>query len=239
MRAAPTDRIEPTAGGAAVCYSWPDVLDAGRVIAVSCYTPDGRPIRCCGHGLLAAAHGWQRYLDCDELTLLMHGSRVMSWRRNGCTWLRFRRVPTRPCPVPSWVPALFPGRPQPIAAATCGDERGYLVLQWPDDVDLRDLPRPGSRLSVTTRRALVCTSAQPATGANAIQLRYFAPQYGVLEDDATGSAMRVLADFWSARFDCLAARQRSPAGGELLARLASGYVDVGGRCVAMAGAARG
>jgi predicted PhzF superfamily epimerase YddE/YHI9 len=67
-------------------------------------------------------------------------------------------------------------------------------------------------------------------GADAIQLRYFAPQYGVPEDTATGSALRVLAEYWSPRFTRLTAEQCSPAGGLLLAQWTPDHIDVGGRC---------
>lgn len=194
-----------------------------------CYTPSGESIECCGHGLLAAAHGWHRRLDCDSLTLLMHSSRVASRRRGDYTWLRFGSVATEPCPVPDWLPGVFPGR-QAEAAATCGGERGYLVLRWPDNVDLYDLEPAIDRIATHTRRALVCTAAQPREGDGAIRLRYFAPQYGVDEDDATGSAMRVLAAYWSSRFVRLSARQCSPGGGELLSNWSAGHIDVGGRC---------
>lgn len=216
-------------GPVTVCQSWPDSPTNVQIISVRCYTPSGELIECCGHGLLAAAHGWHRRLGCDRLTLLMQGSRVDSRRRGDYTWLRFASVATRPCPVPDWVPSVFSGR-QAEAAATCGGERGYLVLQWPDNLDLHDLEPAIERIENYTHRALVCTAAQPGEGEGAIQLRYFAPQYGVDEDDATGSALRVLAAYWSPRFVRLAARQRSPGGGELLSNWSAGHIDVGGRC---------
>jgi predicted PhzF superfamily epimerase YddE/YHI9 len=212
-----------------LCESWLDEGNERPAVAVRCHTPSGELIECCGHGLLAAAHGWHRRLGCDRLTLLMQGSRVDSRRRGDYTWLRFASVATRPCPVPDWVPSVFSGR-QPEAAATCGGERGYLVLQWPDNLDLYDLKPAIGRIESYTQRALVCTAAQPGKGDGAIQLRYFAPQYGVDEDDATGSAMRVLAAYWSPRFGRLTARQRSPGGGELLSNWSADHIDVGGRC---------
>ena len=62
-------------------------------------------------------------------------------------------------------------------------------------------------------------------------MRYFAPQYGVEEDIATGSAMRVLAQYWSSRFKQLTVYQCSPQGGLLLSRHTATHVEVGGRCV--------
>ncbi|MCB1704043.1 MAG: PhzF family phenazine biosynthesis protein [Halioglobus sp.] len=194
-----------------------------------CYSAAGQIIQCCGHGLLAAAHSWQRRLQRDRLPLVMNGSVVPSWREGDLTWLRFASLRTRACVLPDWLSQLFPGSP-PLAAATAGGEQGYLVLQWPDDFALQRLLPPVDAGDYTGR-ALICTAAQPQWGAAAVQLRYFAPQYGVVEDAATGSAMRVLAHYWSPRHSHLTAHQASQAGGLLLSRYQSSHVEVGGRCI--------
>jgi predicted PhzF superfamily epimerase YddE/YHI9 len=238
LRRSPEEAVRAT-DEITACQSWTNTREDREVVAVRCYTPGGELIQCCGHGLLAAAHAWQRALDRDRLTLEMNGSRIPSWRQDAYTWLRFHTPTTAPCPVPGWVGRVFPAQRGPVAAATSGGERGYLILRWPDDFDLHGLLPRGHLLSGETARALICTAARPSQGEDAIQLRYFAPQYGVIEDGATGSAMRVLAAYWSSRFGRLTARQCSPAGGLLLASLAPGHVDVGGRCLDLdAGAAR-
>lgn len=226
---APDETVQPVTG-ITLCQSWPTNHDGQPVIAVACYTGGGLPIQCCGHGLLAAAHSWQQKLQCDELSLLMHNSLVHSWCEQNDTWLRFKRLPTTALPVPEWVEGVFPGLPPPIAAAACGDEQGYVILRWPDEFGLRQLDPSLARFSKQSQRALICTSAHPSLGADAIQLRYFAPQYGVAEDPATGSAMRVLADYWSNRFSSLTAQQCSAEEGLLLARVTPEHVEVGGRC---------
>ena len=229
------DRTPATPPGNAsthtVCQSWAEEATEGPVVFVRCFTPQVHPIECCGHGLLAVAHIWLRRLQRDLLVLSMHQSTVHCWRSDGLTWLRFRRESVVAATVPAWTAAVFPQQPQPVAAATCGGERGYLVLQWPDDCDLRDLSPPGRGLTQWSQRAVICTAAQPASGNAAITLRYFAPQYGVPEDAATGSAVRVLADYWSHRFNTLSAVQCSPEGGLLMTRLAPDHVEVGGYCI--------
>lgn len=231
MLPGPPGEGEHASGSTTLCQSWPDTHGDTQVISVRCYTAGGRLIQCCGHGLLAAAHGWHRLLDCHRVTLDMNGSRVPSWRQDGDTWLQFRRVTTKPCPVPGWIAQVFPDQRQPVVAVSSGGEQGYLVVQWPDNHDLHTVRPNVSRLSEATARALICTAAQPEEGEDTIQLRYFAPQYGVPEDDATGSAMRVLAGFWSSRFASLTARQCSSGGGLLFARWTPDHVEVGGRCV--------
>lgn len=213
-----------------VCQSWLANHEAKPVVAVRCYSPTGQAIQCCGHGLLAAAYRWQTYLQTTEVSLQMNNSQVRSWHEDDTIWLSFNRIPTSTCPVPSWVADVFPAQNPPIAAATCGDEQRYLVLQWPDNYNLKQLAQPLDCLSRYSQRALICTSSQPSVGIDAIQLRYFAPQYGVPEDTATGSAMRVLASYWSPRFNSLTAQQCSLVGGFLQARLTTDYTHVGGRC---------
>jgi predicted PhzF superfamily epimerase YddE/YHI9 len=224
------DSAPPADAEFTVCQSWPVTHHKQAVIAVRCYTSGGQAIECCGHGLLAAAHSWQRRMQCSELPLLMNKSLVLSWQQDDNTWLRFARLATVSCPVPGWVAGVLPRQQLPVAAAVCGDEHGYVVLQWPDGFSLRQLVPNLDALSTRSQRALICTSAQPRSG-DAIQLRYFAPQYGVVEDTATGSALRVLADYWSPRFTHLTARQCSSVGGLLLARVKAHHVDVGGRCM--------
>lgn len=226
---APGESAHPSPG-VTLCQSWPTAYDNKAVIAVNCYTAEGQVIQCCGHGLLAAAYSWLHRLKRTKLTLLMNNNLVISWSEQGMTWLRFERLPTTACPIPPWVANVFPGLPTPHAAAICSSEEGYLVLQWPDEFQLQQLSPPLACLSEYSQRALICTSAHPSVGTDAIQLRYFAPQYGVPEDIATGSAVRVLADYWAPRFTRLTARQCAPVAGALLARSSVAHVEVGGRC---------
>lgn len=227
----PPSESAPAATGLTLCRSWASQAPDESFITVQCFTPGGRAIDCCGHGLLVAGHTWLDRLQRNELFLSMNGSAVKCWHQKGVTWLQFERIRTRRCLPPEWLRTIFPDQPQAVEAASCGDERGYLVVQWPDDFDLKRLSPPDERLSNWSQRAIICTAAQPSTGTDAITLRYFAPQYGVVEDTATGSALRVLADYWSQRFAHITAVQCSPTGGQLLAAITSDHVEIGGRCV--------
>ena len=83
------------------------------------------------------------------------------------------------------------------------------------------------RSLIVARRVSAHTSLR---GEN-IQYRYFAPQHGVPEDIATGSAMRVVAAYWQSRGvgDNLMALQRSADGGWLQSRIKDGRTWIGGR----------
>ena len=216
--------------GVTVCQSWRVNDSATQQIALRCYL-NGQLIQCCGHGLLATAYYWQRQLKRDALDLTMNLSQINSWREGELTWLRFNTLTTTPCALPGWIAEAFPAQAQPTCAATAGGENGYLILQWPDAFQLKELPQLQIRLGKYTQRALICTSAQPDAGEGAIQLRYLAPQHGAPEDSATGSAMRVLSHYWSQRFEHLAAWQCSAEGGHLLATFKGEQVEIGGRCL--------
>lgn len=210
-------------------------------IALQCYAPDGSPISCCGHGLLAAAHYWTQTLETGQLSFTMGGSVINSISRNSCLWLQFGPIDIQRCELPVWID-VFVSRLMPIAAATAGDDNGYLILQWPDATDLAQLDIAVERIAAATQRAVICSAAQPlankkinAAASNEnmhdIQLRYFAPQYGVAEDIATGSAMRILAAYWATRFKSIRATQVSAQGGILYSRYSPSGIEVGGYCL--------
>ncbi|MDX1735384.1 MAG: PhzF family phenazine biosynthesis protein, partial [Halioglobus sp.] len=147
-------------------------------------------------------------------------------------WLGFPAMAVQPCPVPTWANELLGTAPNGCALA--GGDSGYLVLEMAPGTALESLPRPGDALAQHTTRALVITCRASGDAARArenIRLRYFAPQYGVAEDAATGSAMRVLAPYWqqAGLGPTLTALQSSAQGGLLHSRVAEGTTWIGGR----------
>jgi predicted PhzF superfamily epimerase YddE/YHI9 len=221
----------PAQAVATQCHSWQTLNAIGNAINLKCFNAQGELIQCCGHGLLTAAFCWQQHLQRDQIQLTMNGSTIESWRENNITWLRFTRLQTTHCDVPKWIKEVFNDQPLPILAALAGDDQGYIIFQWPDGFNLKTLNANGNRISALTQRAVICTAAQPSSATGNIQLRYFAPQYGNAEDTATGSALRVLADYWSPRFSQLNAQQCSPAGGHLLSRFFKHCIEIGGYCI--------
>ena len=195
-------------------------------------TSAGKLIQCCGHGLLASAAVYLQNQDLEACTLKMGDSFVACHRRDNDFWLVFNRLTARECEVPAWVSLFFKHPPQ--RAALAGDESAYLVLEWPNGYPLETLSTPNIDLQDFTGRALIVTARHSEAQ---IGFRYFAPQYGVSEDVATGSAMRVLADYWFQRcgYQQLRARQYSSEGGLLLSRLRGGQVEVGGSVEMMNG----
>jgi hypothetical protein len=154
-------------------------------------------------------------------------------------WIGLETVSCTPLGVPGWAREIFASRPW--RAAVAEGREGYLILEWPAGYSLESLPVPGSSLRSLTRRALIVTCADESASDPDIRLRYFAPQHGVAEDVATGSAMRVLAAYWRSRGmdDELLAQQCSPEGGVLRSRIDPYLTWVGGRVITDEGAAVG
>ena len=161
--------------------------------------------------------------------LIMGRSEIPCRQANGLYWLGFARVRCRGSELPAWALSQFGA--EPMAAALAGPEDGYLILHWPDNFQLKRLRVPTAAVGASTRRAVIVTCRDTDAATDTIHLRYFAPQYGIVEDSATGSAMRILADYWAQTcgLEGLHGRQDSPRGGELFSRLEGEIAWVGGR----------
>ena len=161
----------------------------------------------------------------------MNGLRADFYNDNDNAWIGLPNIHCSACQVPHWVGEFFPV--PPIRAAEAGGNQGYLVLEWPDDYDLRSLPIPTYALHRRTNRSLIVTCRDTAASITDIKLRYFAAQHGVPEDTATGSAMRVLATYWNNRDlgEQLRALQCSTDGGVLRSCIRGELTWVGGRVV--------
>ncbi len=78
-------------------------------------------------------------------------------------------------------------------AMTAGNESGYWVLEVSEALD--SLTPDFNSICATTDRAIIATQRK-AAGKTDYCLRYFAPQYGINEDIATGSANAIAACYW-------------------------------------------
>lgn len=227
MLAAPPLGANPAATGTTECITWP----TGQYrAAVRCWSPTGIEIQCCGHGLLSAAALWDKHWG-QAGTLEMGHSNVACRREARITWLGFATIECTDTPPPGWLFELM--NRQSLRCAHAGGDDGYLISQFPAGTTLQDMAAPGTTLSNYSRRALIVTCEAPPQGlptGTDFHFRYFAPQYGVPEDSATGSAMRVLARFWQHRGlgDTLTAHQCSAAGGILHSHVREDTTWVGG-----------
>ena len=211
------------------CETWA----LGEHIAeVRCFTDAGRLIQCCGHGLLCCAWQWLQLWQ-SRGVLTACGEQLPCHLDDGVTWVGFPALALRDCTPPDWLrSALGACDLQVMRCALAGPRDGYLLVELAADTDLRSLTPPGPDIGDATQRAIIVTCRVSALRAHAgedIHFRYFAPQYGVREDTATGSAMRVLAPYWHSLGVALTALQCSPRGGLLHAHQKNGLAWLGGR----------
>lgn len=213
------------------CITWTEA--PGRA-QVRCWAPNGAEIELCGHGLLCCARHWQDQWGGNGV-LQMNGMTVHFELRGGMHWVGFPSIGITACAVPGWAEALLGAAP--LRAAEAGPPSGYLVLEMAGDCDPATLRAPGEGLAAHSARSLIVTRKVHAPDAligETIQFRYFAPQHGVPEDTATGSAMRVLATYWQGRGagNEQQALQRSADGGWLQSRIEGERTWIGGHVVA-------
>ncbi|MGH1486325.1 MAG: PhzF family phenazine biosynthesis protein [Cellvibrionaceae bacterium] len=78
-------------------------------------------------------------------------------------------------------------------AAQTNNEEGYLIVELNSEEQVKDFRLSPKIIKNIKQRALIITAQ---SGNNDIVFRYFAPQYDIEEDSATGSAASVLWPFW-------------------------------------------
>jgi len=110
-------------------------------------------------------------------------------------------------------------------------ENGYLIIRLSDNTDLREVKPNLAHLEQNTNQALIITSAHSNHTAIDYQIRYFAPQYGVVEDSATGSANEIAAHFWLLKLKKKAMRcyQASSKGGYIHLSMHNNRLWIGGK----------
>jgi predicted PhzF superfamily epimerase YddE/YHI9 len=164
---------------------------------IRCFSSKG-PINFCGHGLMAAAHRLFSLEDFSSPIALLSGKQwFIAERKPQGIRLFCPRIATQPHRTPKNIGRCFDTKPQTVACAQ--GTQGYWIFNFADGTDLSKLQINHPRLKHFGKRAIIVTSLfhRKKAGRNAIcHMRYFAPQYGAREDQATGSACIVIADFW-------------------------------------------
>ncbi len=123
-----------------------------------------------------------------------------------------------------------------------GGPQDYYLLELADVASVKSFRFKHKRYSQLTKRALIVTAAHTRKrfrrrGLSSLNsnvdyvMRYFLPQYGRLEDDATGSANAMLAGYWQKSLGktVVRGRQLSARGGEFLVEYKSGWQYVYGK----------
>lgn len=177
---------------ATTCY----ITQVGKThFDVRCFNTDSE-IQCCGHGLIAAA---KTVFNENKIPNIYLNKNVFAANKAGEVDLSLPRISAKNCELPAWahnVMTFDRGSLLPNNAAISDKLDGYLLFEFnphlPLDVFsglLLDL----KTVCENTKRAVVIV--QFDVKKHHLYMRYFAPQYGVNEDSATGSVMRFVGDY--------------------------------------------
>lgn len=180
----------------------------------------------CGHATLAAAHVLftSGGLTATRVTFQTRSGALHVFREGELLTLDFPAWPPVRCEVPPALPAALGAMP-----AECHRAMDYLAVFESEDA-IRNLAPDFRRLQLLDLRGVIVTAAGSTSD---FVSRFFAPNVGIDEDPATGSAHCTLAPYWANRLGrpVLTARQLSKRTGQLRCRVEGGRVFISGRTV--------
>jgi len=155
-------------------------------------------IQCCGHGMIAAAK--TVFHETKKSFINLNENMVAQYEAETDTVLvKLPRLSALDKTVPVWVKEIaFIGEHpvSPVRAASSKAEDGYLLLHLQADTSLQDfsaLEMDHNKICENTKQAIVIIVFYEKE--KQLLMRYFAPQYGIPEDTATGSVMRFVSDY--------------------------------------------
>ena len=162
-------------------------------------------IKRCGHGTLAAANFLIKYFGyCPEVFTSMSNERFTIRVKKQRAQLLLKSIePKKSELAKGELKSVFSSAIK--AAYSTGDKNGYTVVLFNEEFnkgfskdvekdDLKSLHVDFKALSKLHKNAVIALSIKNKDKKNAIaHFRYFAPQFGVNEDSATGSAVSVIA----------------------------------------------
>jgi len=179
---------------------------------------ESRTIRRCGHGTLAATayiHRSQKCNDQDSINyefisdteiLLVHAYQNSYAITLPTIELSHRELPnthslgkTDSIEYNHNITTLFSIFDQPYRLSQTKDKQGYIIIELKDSDSITGFILDKQVIELIDQRALIIT-AKSHLPTSDIVFRYFAPQYGQVEDIATGSAGSVLWPFWENQF---------------------------------------
>jgi predicted PhzF superfamily epimerase YddE/YHI9 len=164
-------------------------------------------IQRCGHGTLAAAQYLQSRFpsDCYYFHSVREKLQVISTKHR--LWLKLpveKLIPQQKYKIETQF-NFFTGR-----VALTDDLQGYIIAELSSNQKVIDFQLNEEIIEFIEERALIITSKSEKNKKKSnhdISFRYFAPQYGSREDQATGSAASILWPFWK---DELTLNEESP-----------------------------
>jgi len=175
---------------------------------VQCFN-DKSAIQCCGHGMIAAA---KNIFTKNKLSKIIINKTISASRNideEGCeiVVLSLPRLTARLQKVPGWMCDVIDFENEkliPAKSAVSEHDDGYLLLEFVPEVAqrvFRAMQLDLSKVCENTKRAVVVIQFDKEK--KSLSMRYFAPQYGVAEDIATGSVMRFVGDYIDKNYQCV------------------------------------
>jgi PhzF family phenazine biosynthesis protein len=185
---------------------------------VQCFN-NKNAIQCCGHGMIAAAKNIFTETSLSKITINHNVTASRNPDDYDVIELKLPRLTATIHTVPAWTHELIRLNDKYLVAdhaAVSEQNDGYLLLEIDSDISINDFSRLQvdlKKICENTQRAIVIMQFDKAK--QYLWMRYFAPQYGVSEDSATGSVQRFVADYIEQRYQSkhFEVSQCSPQGG--------------------------
>ena len=168
---------------------------------VQCFSDD-KAIQCCGHGMIAAA---EVVFENSKITNIIFNQSVSVLNKGSEIELTLPRMFSKVSDVPDWANKVMTfggGYLMPNQTAISDKLDGYFLLEFNPNLSLdvfSGLLLDLNTVCESTKRAVVIIQFDDKN--RHLYTRYFAPQYGVNEDSATGSVMRFVADYIMQTYD--------------------------------------
>ncbi|OFW57890.1 MAG: isomerase [Candidatus Solincola sediminis] len=183
-------------------------------------------VRLCGHATLASAFVVFNHIEpaCRRLVFESASGPLPVLKKADMLSMDFPALPPSPCTCP---PALAQGLGRQPETVLCSED--YLAVFKSQD-DIVALNPDFEILKKLDMRAVIATA--PGEEADFVS-RFFAPDYGINEDPATGSAHCTLAPYWSRILGRkkLRAQQLSKRRGEIFCEDLGNRVLISGRAI--------
>ncbi|MBV8935875.1 MAG: PhzF family phenazine biosynthesis protein [Alphaproteobacteria bacterium] len=186
-------------------------------------------VELCGHATLASAYVVTHLLTPDQRSVTFETLKAgpLEVSRDG---------ELLAMDFPAWPPERKPADPQVLAALGAAPAESFVArgrtLAVYDKAETVEKLQPDFAAMRQIKGANAIVTAPGSDGVDFVS-RYFAPNYGVDEDPATGSAHCVLTPYWATRLgkNRLTARQISKRVGELDLTMRGDRITVAGRAV--------
>ncbi len=170
-------------------------------------------IHMCGHGTVGATEILTRELGRDQITFHFAGGSIIGKRSGALCEVSFQRTTLKPTDTPEHVLKGF--GEQPEAYFTSSDKE-VAVFKDPDTI--RKMSPDWEALRTSNIFGYVITAPAEEDSEYDCVSRVMLPHISFLEDQATGSAHVLLAEYWPERLSKteLKAYQASDRGGEMV-----------------------